>query len=158
MSSTGHIPFLYPGSLLDMEPPWAHIHHGKVGEIHPDHLWGRHRDHDRESFQGDWSVWERPEWLLITQLTELGHGTNLEGSTTEGTFVKHQGLRNQAGLRELDVRVSVQHYWRRPYAGGGSEEATYPLGCPVNLSRRIVTRLMEPQLWKWACISSGVAP
>ena len=35
---------------------------------------------------------------------------------------------------------------------------TYPLGWPVNLSHRIVTRFMDPQPWKWASSSSAVDP
>jgi hypothetical protein len=35
---------------------------------------------------------------------------------------------------------------------------TYPLGCPVNLSQRMVMRLMVPHAWKCDCSSSGVAP
>jgi hypothetical protein len=37
-------------------------------------------------------------------------------------------------------------------------KATDPLGCPVNLSSRMVTRFMEPHSWKCAWISSGDAP
>jgi hypothetical protein len=35
---------------------------------------------------------------------------------------------------------------------------TYPLGWPVNLSQRMVMRLMVPHAWKCDCSSSGVAP
>lgn len=34
---------------------------------------------------------------------------------------------------------------------------THPFGCPVNLSNKIVTLLIDPQLWKCAWISSGDA-
>lgn len=37
-------------------------------------------------------------------------------------------------------------------------QETNPLGWPVNLSSKIVTLLMLPAVWKWPCISSGLAP
>lgn len=35
---------------------------------------------------------------------------------------------------------------------------SYPLGCPVYLSHKMVTLFTEPQPWKWASSSSAVAP
>lgn len=106
-----------------------------------------------------------------TSSTSAGHTRDvgplwdhLDIAALEEAVVEDEGIGDQGGLGELDVGVTVKpgrvnmHIHR--FAAAGLEWTawlTYPLGWPVNLSSRIVTRLMEPQLWKCAWISSGDA-
>jgi hypothetical protein len=74
-------------------------------------------------------------------------GGNLDAAALEHALVKNEGLGDQAGLGELDVGIA-----RNPvlavFRNGRKSSGAYPFGCPVNLSSRMVTRLMEPQLSK----------
>ena len=89
-------------------------------------------------------------------------GRHFDIPSLEHALVEHQGLRHQTGFRKLDVCITKtfrigQHRYDSLVAGAlqnarGSGEAeagqdqTYPFGVPVNLSSRMVTRLIEPQL------------
>lgn len=86
-------------------------------------------------------------------------GDHLDVPALEDTLVEHKGLCNQAGLGKFDVGISESS----PHVSVAQRPTyillapTHPLGWPVNLSSRIVTRFIEPQLWKCAWISSGEA-
>ena len=91
-------------------------------------------------------------------------GRHFDIPSFEHALVEHQGLRHQTGFRKLDICITKmfrigQHRSCFLHAGAsrnarGSEEGgrgagrdqTYPFGVPVNLSSKIVTRLIEPQL------------
>lgn len=87
---------------------------------------------------------------------------DLDVAALEHTVVQYQGLRDQAGLGKLDVSVAIAYLATvcRCNKYGKSKQydgSPYPFGWPVNLSSRMVTRLIEPQLWKCAWMSSGEA-
>lgn len=68
------------------------------------------------------------------------------------TFLRHLRLRRVSASSPPSPIASLSHHPRhRP-------RHTHPFGCPVNLSHKIVTRLMLPQDEKCCWISSGVAP
>lgn len=68
-------------------------------------------------------------------MAEVASGER-RGRGEERACVSHKG-----SLHEQDVKFRV---------------CTYPFGCPVNLSQRMVTLLICPHAAKWPWISSGV--
>lgn len=73
---------------------------------------------------------------------------HLDVAPFEDALVEHQRLRHQAGLLELNIGVAKVVVGQQTEVLGPLRRGvrTNPLGCPVNLSRSMVTRLMEPQL------------
>lgn len=84
------------------------------------------------------------------------------GSTLMFLPLKTLSLRTRACATRLGSLNSTYAYLptfalvpAAVYQVGGCLGGMYPLGWPVNLSSKIVTRLMDPQLWKCAWSSSG---
>lgn len=112
---------------------------------------------------GCWCAWEQPEIVHISTKYFWRHGV-----TREQTFSDRPrntlSLRTRAWATRLGSVNSTYAYLPQqevheyPLKPSNGLRNTYPLGCPVNLSSKIVTRLIEPQLWKCAWISSGDAP
>jgi len=94
---------------------------------------------------------------------EMGAPHYLQRAAAEDALVENKRLGDQVRFGEFDVGVAEVDYRqsapaKRTHLPAQPAIATpYPLGWPVNLSNRIVTRLIEPQLWKCAWISSGLA-
>lgn len=75
---------------------------------------------------------------------------HLDVAALEDALIEDQGLWDKVGLGELDVGVTsnegkISTYYLRGHCKN-SWHSAYPLGWPVNLSSRMVTRLIEPQL------------
>ena len=75
----------------------------------------------------------------------------------EKRIVQCQCRVNEFWFRKLDVGEPVCNYEESTGKECQGNLVEYPFGWPVNLSQRMVMRLMVPHAWKWAWISSAVA-